>query len=72
MKRYFDAATRYCKKSSWKTLAALKLCLLALGVLIGVLLPDSWRILIVVVCAVVYAVTCVPLLARYFRILRQR
>ena len=29
--KMFDAANRFCRQSTWKTLAALKVCLLALG-----------------------------------------
>ncbi|MGN1248701.1 MAG: permease of phosphate ABC transporter [Candidatus Spyradocola sp.] len=72
MKRIFDAANRYCRQSDWKTLAALKICLLALGVIIGLLLPDACRVPVVIVCAVIFAATCAPLVAKYVRILRQK
>ena len=61
--KMFDAANRFCRQSTWKTLAALKVCLLALGVMVGLLLPDACRI------PVVFVVTCVPLVAKYIRIL---
>lgn len=37
--KMFDAANRYCRQSTWKTLAALKVCLLALGVMVGCCCP---------------------------------
>ena len=70
--KMFDAANRYCRQSTWKTLAALKVCLLALGVMVGLLLPDACRIPVVSVCAVVFVVICVPLVAKYIRILMSK
>ena len=37
--KLLHAANRYVQTSTWKTIAALKFCLLSLGVIIGVLLP---------------------------------
>ena len=70
--KMFDAANRFCRQSTWKTLAALKVCLLALGVMVGLLLPNACRIPVVIVCAVVLVVTCVPLVAKYIRILMSK
>ncbi len=39
MKKLFAAADRYIQHSDWKTIAALKFCLLALGVLAGMAVP---------------------------------
>ena len=35
MKRLFDAANRYIETSDWKTIAVLKFCLIALGLMVG-------------------------------------
>ena len=39
MNRLFDAANRYLKDCSWKDIAVLKFCLIALGVLLGIAVP---------------------------------
>ena len=70
--KIFDAANRYCRQSTWKTLAALKVCLLSLGVMVGLLLPDACRVPVCIVCTAVYVATCVPFVARYVRILMNR
>ena len=70
--KIFDAANRYCRQSTWRTLAALKVCLLSLGVMVVLLLPDACRVPVCIVCAAVYVATCVPLVARYVRILMNR
>ena len=39
MKRLFDAADRYLRDFTWKDIAVLKFCLMALGVLLGIAVP---------------------------------
>ena len=39
MHRLTDAANRYLKDCTWKDIAALKFCLLALGVMLGIAVP---------------------------------
>ena len=39
--RLFEVADRYCKESSWKTLALLKMCLFSVGVMVGMLVPKE-------------------------------
>ena len=39
MKKLFAIADRYLQESDWKTIALLKFCLLALGIVVGALLP---------------------------------
>ena len=36
--KLFKLANRYIQESDWRTLAALKLCLLSIGLIVGVLL----------------------------------
>ena len=39
MNKLTDAANRYLKDCSWKDIAVLKFCLIALGVLLGIAVP---------------------------------
>ena len=64
------AADLYMKTSSWKTIAALKFCLLSLGVIIGVLLPQSCTLPVIAVCAVIFLITYIPLMRKLFLILK--
>ena len=68
--KLFDAANRYLKESTWKTLAALKFCLLSLGVIVGMLLPQSCKLPVIAVCAVIFVITYIPLMRKLFRILK--
>lgn len=41
MKCLMDLGNRYVKESDWKTMALLKLCLCAMGVMIGLKVPKK-------------------------------
>ena len=72
MNRLLDAANQFFRESDWKTMAVLKFCLISLGILIGVLLPQSIKSGVLVVCVFVFLVTYIPLMAKLFRILKKQ
>jgi hypothetical protein len=69
--KLLDAANLYLRESDWKTIAALKFCLLSLGVIAGMLLPQQQKLPIICVCAVVFLITYIPLMRKLFRILKR-
>ena len=69
--KLFKLANRYIQESDWRTLAALKLCLLSIGLIVGVLLPASCRAAVLIVSGVVFVATCIPLMAKFFRLMRK-
>lgn len=69
--KLFKLANRYIQESDWRTLAALKLCLLSIGLIVGVLLPASCRTAVLIVSGVVFVSTYIPLMARFFRLMRK-
>lgn len=66
--KLFDVANQYIEESDWKVLSALKFCLLALGMLIGMFLPEKSKKTAIAICAVVFGVTYVPLMYKFFKI----
>ncbi len=72
MKWLFDAANRYCAESTWKDLSLVKFCLCAVGVIIGVLLPVELKKTAFWVALIVFAVTYILLMPKFFRILFNR
>lgn len=68
MKKFFETADRYIRESDWKVIAALKLCLLSLGICMGLSLPRGKKKLIFPIAAAVFTVTWTPLTARYVRL----
>ena len=69
--KLFKLANRYIQESDWRTLAALKLCLLSIGLIVGVLLPASCRTAVLIVSGVVCVATYIPLMAKFFRLMRK-
>lgn len=67
MKTLFAAADRYIQHSDWKTIAALKFCLLALGVLAGMAVPAKHKKAVAAVALPVFAATYFPLLVSFGR-----
>ena len=69
--KLFKLANRYIQESDWRTLAVLKLCLLSIGLIVGVLLPASCRTAVLIVSGVVFVATYIPLMAKFFRLMRK-
>ena len=68
--KLFDLANQYCGESTWKTLAALKFCLFSIGIIVGVLLPDTCRTPVLIIFGIVLIATYIPLMAKFIRIWR--
>ena len=66
--KLFEVADQYCKESTWKTMAALKFCLFSMGIIVGVLLPESCKIPVLVIFGIVFIVTYIPLMSKYFKL----
>ena len=69
MNNLFKAANQYVAESDWKDFSLIKLCLCAMGIIIGASLAPAHKRTVVKVAAVVFAVTYVPLMAKFFRII---
>ncbi|MBP0956739.1 MAG: permease of phosphate ABC transporter [Oscillospiraceae bacterium] len=69
MSRLFEYADRYIKESDWKDIALLKLCLCAIGVLIGISIAPKHKKTVMAVAAVVFGFTYVPLMKKFIKII---
>ena len=65
MKRLTDAADRFLRASSWKDIAVLKFCLMALGVLMGLAVPARKKKPAAWVAALVFLATYGPLIGMF-------
>lgn len=72
MTRLFESADRYLKACSWREIALLKVCLCAVGVLIGVALPQRRKKSAAWMAALAFAATYVPLMAGFLPFLTRR
>lgn len=69
MKKLFAVADEYVRVSDWKVLSLLKICLLSLGMLFGMQIAPKHKKPVFWSCVVLFAVTYVPLMAKFFRLL---
>lgn len=68
MKKLFDYADQYIQESSWKDMAMLKFCLFSMGILAGIHITGKNRKKAGVMASAVFAVTYIPLMAKYIAI----
>ena len=69
--KLFQVADRYCKESSWKTLALLKICLFSIGVMVGMLIPKEKKKAVFGIGTVAFLATYLPLMGKFFRTWQQ-
>lgn len=72
MKKLFGYAEKYIDRSDWKDLAMLKFCLFAMGVLAGMRIPGKNRKQAGRIAAAVFAATYIPLMAKFFAVIREK
>ena len=65
MNRLTDAANRYLKDCTWKGIAVLKFCLLALGVMLGIAVPARKKKAAAWAASLVFLAAYVPLMTKF-------
>ena len=68
MKCLFSCANQYVKESDWKDFALVKLCLCAIGVMIGLAVPKKKKKMPLLIAARVFIATYIPLMTKFLRI----
>lgn len=69
MNNLFESANEYVRRSDWKTLALVKFCLCAMGILIGIHVPKQKKKPVGIAALLVFLGTYVLLVPPFFRIL---
>ena len=72
MKKLTDAANRYLRACDWRDIAVLKICLCALGVLLGLAVPGRKKRPAAWAAALVFAAAYVPLMAKFLQYLLEK
>lgn len=72
MNKLFEAANQYVDESDWKDLAFIKLCLCAMGVIIGMNIAPKHKKVVTEVATSVFMITYVPLMAKFFEIILRK
>lgn len=71
MKYLFELGNQYAKESDWKDFALVKLCLCAMGIIIGTQVAPKYKKTVICVSAGVFIATYIPLMAKVFKIIRR-
>lgn len=69
MKRLIDLGNEYVQRSDWTDFALVKLCLCAMGIMIGCAIPQQKRRPIVAGALVIFFATYLPLIFKLLGIL---
>lgn len=69
MKRLFESADEYTRQSDWKDFALVKMCLAAIGVMIGLHTPKKHKQTAGLLAQLVFVITYIPLMAKFLSIL---
>lgn len=71
MKGLFYYANKYIKKADWKDLAFIKLCLCAIGIMLGIAVPKNNKKPVFFAAAVMFISTFIPSMLKFSRIIKE-
>lgn len=72
MKNLFELGNQYAKESDWKDFALLKLCLCAMGIVIGTQIAPKYKKRVICASTGVFIATYIPLMAKFYKIIKAR
>ncbi|MBR2676343.1 MAG: hypothetical protein IKE28_05485 [Solobacterium sp.] len=70
MKKLFRTADRYIQTSDWRLFSVIKICILAAGVMAGILVKPKYKKPVFLSALGIFSVSYVPLMTRLFRMLK--
>lgn len=70
MNELFRYANQYVRESDWRDLSLLKICLCAIGILIGLSVPKNKKDPVLFAAGAVAVLTGVPLMAKFLKIIK--
>ena len=71
MSKLFDAADRYLEESDWKTIAVLKICLIALGIMLGTRVKKEHKKPVFIVTLIIFFATVIPLVKKFIKVWKE-
>lgn len=71
MRKLIELGNLMAKNSTWKDFALVKLCLCAMGLIIGVMLPSQAKHITLIIAILIFVATYIPLMHRFFQIVRK-
>ena len=71
MKKFLEIGNRYAEQSDWKDFALTKICLCAMGILIGLKISDNRKKPIAIIAGISFLVTYTLLMTKVFKIVKE-
>ena len=71
MKCLFRWVDEYLREANWKDMALLKLCLFAVGVMVGISIPKEKKKLQLFVAAGLFLLTYIPLMTKFIKVVQK-
>ena len=71
MRKLFEYADEYVKRCGWKDMALLKICLSAVGIMIGLSIPKDKKKLSFAAAGVVFVVSYISLMVKFIKIIHK-
>ena len=72
MKKLLDSANEYLRQSDWRDIAVLKFCLLSLGLMAGMQVPEKHKKRVGLLAFFVFLVTYVPLMKKFVGVVTEK
>lgn len=69
MKGLFELGNQYAKESDWKDFALVKLCLCAMGIVIGTQVTPKYKRIVIHASIGVFVATYIPLMVKVLKIM---
>ena len=70
MKKFLEIGNRYAEQSDWKDFALTKICLCAMGILIGLKISDNKKKPIAIIAGISFLITYTLLMTKVFKIIK--
>ena len=71
MKKFIEIGNRYAQQSDWKDFALTKICLCAMGILIGLKISENKKKPIAIISGIAFLGTFALLLAKVFKFVKE-
>ncbi|HHX61467.1 MAG TPA: hypothetical protein GX707_12280 [Epulopiscium sp.] len=69
MQKLLDYGNEFLQQSTWKDLALIKVCLLAMGIICGIEIPKKAHKPVAFIAILAFIMTYVPLMIKLFKIM---
>lgn len=71
MKKLMDIGNSYLSRCKWQDMALLKLCLCAIGIIVGLSVPAKHRKCFLIGAGMVFIATYIPLMMKFIPVLKE-